>query len=72
MDLWCGRVVALTHAAHRCIALRAPSLGGAGLSSLNEVSRTASFPDISDEACWSIYLDDTTIIESVDKSVAQS
>ena len=58
--------VGLTQAAHRQIALRAKSLGGAGLSGLAEILRAAVFPGFSDGPVWNIYLDDTTVIEQVE------
>ena len=62
--------VGLMQSAHRQIALRSVSLGGAGLNPLAEISKTATFPDMDDQPAWSIYLDDTTIIEQVEKAVA--
>ena len=62
--------VGLMQAAHRQIALRSVSLGGAGLSPLAEISKSAVFPELSDQPAWSIYLDDTTIIEQVSSTVA--
>ena len=63
--------VGLMQAVHRQIALRAVSLGGAGLSDLAEISKDAVFPSLEDEPGWSIYLDDTTIIEKVDRAVSE-
>eukprot|EP00435_Cladocopium_sp_Y103_P069608 s228_g33.t1 len=63
--------VAIMQSAHRRIALGSPLRGGAGLSALCEIRRAAEFPSMEDEAAWSIYLDDTTIIEKVaEKAVA--
>eukprot|EP00435_Cladocopium_sp_Y103_P043576 s1827_g12.t1 len=63
--------VAIMQSAHRRIALGSPLRGGAGLSQLCEISRAAEFPILDDGAAWSIYLDDTTIIEKVaEKAVA--
>ena len=61
--------VGLMQAAHRQIALRSRALGGAGLSALAEISRAAVFPDLSEMPAWNIYLDDTTVIEQVEKCV---
>lgn len=61
----------LMQAAHREIALRAPTLGGAGLAPLAEISRSADFPSLDEEPGWSIYLDDTTVIEKVQRAVAE-
>lgn len=63
--------VGLMQAAHRRIALRSVSCGGAGLSGLAEISRDMDFPSLEDEPGWSIYLDDTTIIEKVEQAVAE-
>lgn len=41
------------------------------MSDLAEISRHATFPDLQEELCWSIHLDDTTIIESVGQAVAE-
>ena len=57
--------VGIMQAAHRRIALGSPLRGGAGLSRLAEISRTAVFPDLDEGAGWSIYLDDTTILEKL-------
>eukprot|EP00435_Cladocopium_sp_Y103_P021915 s438_g5.t1 len=63
--------VAIMQSAHRRIALGSPLRGGAGLSRLCEISRAAEFPILDDGTAWSIYLDDTTIIEKVaEKAVA--
>ena len=62
--------VGLMQAAHRQIALRSKALGGAGLHELAEISRVAEFPDLSEMQAWNIYLDDTTIIEQVERCVA--
>ena len=63
--------VGLMQAAHRQIALRARSLGGAGLSALSDISRDSDFPSLEDEPGWSIYLDDTTVLEKVEAAVAE-
>ena len=65
-----GRI-GLMQAAHRQIALRSTGLGGAGLSALAEISRHADFPPLEDEAGWSIYLDNTTVIEKVSAAVVE-
>ena len=61
--------VGLMQSAHRQIALRSVQMGGAGLAPLAEISKRAVFPEMDDQPAWSIYLDDTTIIEQVDKAV---
>eukprot|EP00435_Cladocopium_sp_Y103_P007646 s5330_g2.t1 len=61
--------VGLMQAVHRTIALRSVSEGGAGLRALAEVSKTAEFPSCDEDAVWNIYLDDTTILERVDKAL---
>eukprot|EP00435_Cladocopium_sp_Y103_P040117 s199_g10.t2 len=54
------------------MVLAKPVAGGAGLSALAEISRTAVFP-LLEEGCaaWSIYLDDTSILEVVSGKAAQ-
>eukprot|EP00435_Cladocopium_sp_Y103_P047714 s1238_g14.t1 len=47
------------------LVVGSPLRGGAGLSRLCEISRAAEFPDLDAGAAWSIYLDDTTIIQKV-------
>ena len=64
--------VGIMQAAHRQIALRAPRLGGAGLEQLAEIRRDSVFPDLEETPLWTIYLDDTTIIESVATTVQKS
>jgi site-specific DNA-cytosine methylase len=61
--------VGLMQSCHREIALRSRSLGGAGLEPLAEISRNATFPDLDEYNGWSIYLDDTTILEKVSSAV---
>ena len=63
--------VGLMQAAHRRLALGSPLNGGAGLSSLAEVTKTSVFPDLDDEPAWAIYLDDTTVLEKVKASAAK-
>ena len=63
--------VDIMQAAHRRIALGSPLRGGAGLSRLAEISRTAIFPDLHEGVGWSIYLDDTTILEKVSAQAAK-
>ena len=63
--------VGLMQACHRAIALRSASLGGAGLKPLAEISKAAIFPDCEVAAGWSIYLDDTTVLEKVQMVVAE-
>ena len=62
--------VGIMQAAHRRIALGSPLRGGAGLSRLAEISRTSVFPDLDEGAGWSIYLDDTTILEKISAKAA--
>ena len=64
--------VGLMQAAHRRLALASPLQGGAGLKALAEINRTAAFPNLDEDAAWSIYLDDTTLIEKLEKKVAES
>ena len=39
--------------------------GGARLSRLAEITKTSVFPDLDEGPGWSIYLDDTRILEKV-------
>eukprot|EP00438_Fugacium_kawagutii_P014155 Skav213268 [mRNA] locus=scaffold2944:31681:35312:+ [translate_table: standard] len=64
--------VGLMQAAHRRLALSSPLNGGAGLHELAEISRRSEFPELDDHAGWSVYLDDTTILEQVASNVAES
>ena len=57
--------VGIMQAAHRRIALGSPLRGGAGLGALAEIQKGAVFPDLDEGPGWSIYLDDTTILEKV-------
>ena len=63
--------VAVMQNAHRQLALRAEIAGGAGLRPLAEIRRDAVFPDLEEVPGWTIYLDDTTIIEKVSVAVAK-
>ena len=64
--------VGIMQAAHRQIALRAPRMGGAGLEQWAEIRRDSLFPDLEESPLWTIYLDDTTIIESVATTVQKT
>ena len=70
---WASAVGVLQHA-HRRLALASPLCGGAGLPKEMEIRKDAVFPDIgSDEgAAWSLYIDDTTLMEMMEASVAKS
>ena len=63
--------VGVMQAAHRRIALGSPLRGGAGLAALAEIQKGAVFPDLDEGPGWSIYLDDTTIVEKVSEKMAQ-
>eukprot|EP00438_Fugacium_kawagutii_P004694 Skav217774 [mRNA] locus=scaffold1782:124:5579:+ [translate_table: standard] len=63
--------VAVMQSAHRQLALRSESMLGAGLMEKAEVRKDAVFPDIEEGPLWQIYLDDTTIIERIEKSVSE-
>ena len=63
--------VAVMQNAHRQLALRAEMAGGAGLRPLADIIRDAVFPDLEEVPGWTIYLDDTTIIEKVSVAVAK-
>eukprot|EP00435_Cladocopium_sp_Y103_P035992 s493_g9.t1 len=55
------------------LALRSPLRGGAGLIPALEVRRDAIFPDLGlAESLWSLYLDDTSLLELMEKKVAES
>eukprot|EP00438_Fugacium_kawagutii_P022996 Skav216829 [mRNA] locus=scaffold2314:109375:114908:+ [translate_table: standard] len=64
--------VGLMQAAHRRLALSSPLNGGAGLHELSEISRLSEFPELGEQAGWSIYLDDTTFLEEISKKVVES
>ena len=70
---WNSAVGVMQHA-HRRLALRSPFQGGAGLLPEMEVRKDAVFPvlDVEGSAIWSLYLDDTNILELIDKKVAKS
>lgn len=63
--------VGIMQSAHRQIALRGPQVGGAGLSRWAEITKDSVFPDLEESPVWTIYLDDTTIIETVAKKVME-
>ena len=68
---WASAVGVLQHA-HRRLALRSPLSGGAGLLGACEIRRDAEFPDLElERSMWSLYLDDTTLVEILDKRVAK-
>eukprot|EP00435_Cladocopium_sp_Y103_P069147 s617_g32.t1 len=71
---WASAVGVLQHA-HRRLALRSPLSGGAGLlapcEAPCEIRRDAVFPDLElERSMWSLYLDDTTLVEMLDRRVA--
>eukprot|EP00435_Cladocopium_sp_Y103_P034012 s218_g8.t1 len=67
---WASAVGVLQHA-HRRLALRSP-LAGAGLLGKCEIRRDSVFPDMSEEeALWSLYLDDTSLLETMSARVAK-
>ena len=63
--------VAVMQSAHRQLALRSELDFGAGLPAKSEIRKDAVFPSLEDSPAWTIYLDDTTIIEKVGKKVAE-
>ena len=63
--------VAVMQNAHRQLALRSEMRMGAGLLGKAEIRKDALFPSLEDVPAWTIYLDDTTVIEKVSKSIAQ-
>lgn len=62
--------VAIMQCAHRQLALRSEMKMGAGLLEKAEIRKDAIFPALEDTPAWTIYLDDTTIIEKVAKGVS--
>eukprot|EP00438_Fugacium_kawagutii_P033332 Skav210467 [mRNA] locus=scaffold1443:165052:167511:- [translate_table: standard] len=57
--------------AHRRLALRSPLQGGAGLLGDCEIRRDALFPDQEvKDSLWSLYLDDATLVEIMEKRLA--
>ena len=60
--------------AHRRLALPSPSQKGAGLLPEMEVRKDMIFPilEVEGSAVWSLYLDDTNILELISKKVAKS
>ena len=70
---WSSAVGVMQHA-HRRLALRSPFQGGAGLLPEMEVRKDTVFPvlEVEGSAIWSLYLDDTNILELIDKKVAKS
>eukprot|EP00438_Fugacium_kawagutii_P004851 Skav221072 [mRNA] locus=scaffold3118:298387:301731:- [translate_table: standard] len=60
---WASAVGVLQHA-HRRLALRSPLQGGGGLLGRCEIRRDTPFPDLGTEnKVWSLYLDDTNLVE---------
>jgi len=70
---WSSAVGVMQHA-HRRLALRSPFQGGAGLLPEMEVRKDMIFPilEVEGSAIWSLYLDDTNILELISKKVAKS
>ena len=64
--------VAVMQSAHRCIALREESEGGAGMNPFMEIRKDGIFPELEEVPAWTIYLDDTTLIEKVTRAAARS
>ena len=69
---WASAVGVLQHA-HRRLALASPLAGGAGLPKEMEIRKDAVFPkiDVEEGAAWSLYIDDTTLLEMMEASVAK-
>ena len=63
--------VAVMQSAHRQLALRSELDYGAGLPAKSEIRKDAVFPSLEDSPAWTIYLDDTTIIKKVGRTVAR-
>ncbi|CAJ1461453.1 unnamed protein product [Effrenium voratum] len=68
---WASAVGVLQHA-HRRLALRSPLRGGAGFLGRCEIRRDSVFPNLElGESLWSLYLDDTDLIEIMDKRLGK-
>lgn len=69
---WASAVGVLQRA-HRRLALASPLAGGAGLPKEMEIRKDAVFPkiDVEEGAAWSLYIDDTTLLEMMEASVAK-
>ena len=69
---WSSAVGLMQHA-HRKLALRSPFQGGAGLLGDLEIRKDAIFPELEPEgnAAWSLYLDDTAVLEILSEKVAK-
>ena len=69
---WNSAVGVLQHA-HRNLALRPVERGGAGLFGNMEIRKDAVFPKLGEDgdAGWSLYLDDTSILEVLHAKVAE-
>eukprot|EP00438_Fugacium_kawagutii_P004408 Skav228593 [mRNA] locus=scaffold1161:70199:75552:+ [translate_table: standard] len=68
---WASAVGVLQHA-HRRLALRSPLAGGGGLLAGCEIRRDSEFPDMEvEESLWSLYLDDMSLVEVMDRRVAK-
>ena len=68
---WASAVGVLQHA-HRNLALRNPLSGGAGLLGRCEIRRDSLFPDLEvEDRLWSLYLDDTNLLEVLEEKVAK-
>lgn len=75
-SLWAGPssgAVGVLQHAHRRLALASPLSGGAGLPKEMEIRKDAVFPrlDVEEGAAWSLYIDDTTLLEMMEASVAK-
>jgi len=64
--------VAVMQNAHRQLALRTELRYGAGLLAKAEIRKDAVFPSLDEAPAWTIYLDDTTILEKVAREVART
>lgn len=64
--------VGILQRAHRRLALRNPLSGGAGLLGSCEIRRDSVFPDLEvEESLWSLYLDEASLLEIMDRKLAQ-
>lgn len=70
LPMGCASAVGVLQHAHRRLALRSHLSGGAGLLGAFEIRRDAEFLDL-ERSMWSLYLDDTTLVEILDKRVAK-
>ncbi len=69
---WSSAVGLMQHA-HRRLALRSPFQGGGGLLGELEIRKDTIFPELEPDgnAAWSLYLDDTAVLEILSEKIAK-